>query len=128
MVPGIFLCGPVENMLGPVNCDRKLVLHGNFTYPLMSYYKMCCGSCLITEYSIAVYFCTRLMCAHYQSLVFCELYYRSWFVRLSFYLLATVLSVTLPFTASEFLFGIFNFVLSKYYISTWGERTPIMPT
>jgi hypothetical protein len=45
---------------------------------------------------------------HYQSLVFCVVYYRSWFVRLSFYLLVTVLSVPLPFTAPDFLFGIFN--------------------
>jgi hypothetical protein len=26
MVPGIFLCGPVENMLGPVKCGSKLAL------------------------------------------------------------------------------------------------------
>ena len=26
MVPCIFLCGPVENMLGPVKCGSKLAL------------------------------------------------------------------------------------------------------
>ena len=34
MVPCIFLCGPVENMLGPVKCGSKLALDhkksGNF--------------------------------------------------------------------------------------------------
>jgi hypothetical protein len=34
MVSGIFLCGPVENMLGPVKCGGKLTLDqkksGNF--------------------------------------------------------------------------------------------------
>ena len=46
---------------------------------------------------------------HYQSLVVCVVYYRLWFVRLSFYPLATVLSAPLSLTASDFLFGIFNF-------------------
>ena len=27
MVPCIFLCGPVENMLGPVKCGSKLALN-----------------------------------------------------------------------------------------------------
>jgi hypothetical protein len=47
MVPGIFLGGPVEYMIGPVKCGSKLALDqkksGNFALPLMSYYKMCCG-------------------------------------------------------------------------------------
>jgi len=41
--------------------------------------------------------------AHYQSLVFWVAYCRSLFVVLSFYLLAILLSVLLPFMASDWL-------------------------
>ena len=69
---------------------------------------VCAINILNNKYTMAYAFRT-----HYQSLVFCVVYYRSWFVRLSF-----VFSFPLSFTASDFLFDIFIFLLSTYYIST----------
>ena len=48
---------------------------------------------------------------HYQTLVFCVAYWRSLFVLLCFYLLATVLFVFLPLTASDYFFWYLQIVL-----------------
>ena len=56
---------------------------------------------------------------HYQSLVFCVVYYRSWFVRLSF-----IFSFPLSFTASDFLFDIFIFFVEYIlHINLRGNDT-----
>ena len=56
---------------------------------------------------------------HYQSLVFCVVYYRSWFFRLSF-----VFSFPLSFTASDFLFDIFIFFVEYIlHINLRGNDT-----
>ena len=59
---------------------------------------------------------------HYQSLVFWVVYCRSLFVVLYFYLLAILLSVLLPFSASDYLFGIFKFVLEYLLQITFRRK------
>jgi hypothetical protein len=98
MVPCIFLCGPVENMLGTVKCGSKLALDDDILQPLIRRNAVCSKTeCLennkakcidiihqLNKYFVCLYL--RFSGVHVViSLVFCIMFYGSLFVLLWFF-------------------------------------------
>ena len=63
MVPGIFLCGAVENMLGPVKCGSTLAMDQYKVYFSTRLTLVCFMELLLTEFLLFLFmFALMLVC------------------------------------------------------------------